>query len=165
VVTQIANSAKTTGTGTQEEVVNFEIKIALNAFNAQVRPGMSCNADIEVETKDNVLTIPIQSVTARSREEPGAGTPEAGGEVIVGKVAKKKQAKPREVVFLVDRSKSIVAMREVKIGISDNEFIEIVSGLKPGDEVVSGPYRAISSELQDQSHVRFEPRPTGGKKD
>jgi len=165
VVTQIANSAKTTGTGTQEEVVNFEIKIALNAFNAQVRPGMSCNADIEVETKDGVLTIPIQSVTARSREEPGAGTPEAGGEVIVGKVAKKKQAKPREVVFLVDRSKSIVAMREVKIGISDNEFIEIVSGLKPGDEVVSGPYRAISSELQDQSHVRFEPRPTGGKKD
>ena len=72
VVTQIANSAKTTAAGTQEEVVNFAIKIALNDFNAQVRPGMSCNADIEVETKNNVLAVPIQSVTARSEEEPGA---------------------------------------------------------------------------------------------
>ena len=72
MVTQIANSAKTTAAGTQEEVVNFAIKIALNDFNAQVRPGMSCNADIEVETKNNVLAVPIQSVTARSEEEPAA---------------------------------------------------------------------------------------------
>jgi HlyD family secretion protein len=162
VVTQIANSAKTTGLGTQEEVVNFAIKIALNDFNAQVRPGMSCNADIEVETKDNVLSIPIQSVTARSEEAPTAlESPAAGGEVLAGKTVKKKQAKPKEVVFLVD--KGTVAMKEVKIGISDNEFIEVTSGLKEGDEVVSGPYRAISSELQDKSKVKPEVKPKDGK--
>lgn len=163
VVTQIANSAKTTAAGTQEEVVNFAIKIALNEFNAQVRPGMSCNADIEVETKNNVLAIPIQSVTARSEEEPGAmETPDSSRELIVGKTSKKKQAKPKEVVFVVD--KNTVAMKEVKIGISDNEFIEVTSGLKEGEVVVSGPYRAISSELQDKSKVKLEAKPKDGKK-
>lgn len=157
VVTQIANSAKTTAAGTQEEVVNFAIKIALNDFNAQVRPGMSCNADIEVETKNNVLAIPIQSVTARSAEEPVADEPQANGGMGFGRTGKKKQSKPKEVVFVVD--KDTVAMKEVKIGISDNEFIEVISGLKAGDEVVSGPYRAISSELQDKGKVKLEPKP------
>jgi len=161
VVTQIANSAKTTAAGTQEEVVNFPIKIALNEFNAQVRPGMSCNADIEVETKNNVLTIPIQSVTARSAEAAPAEKPAAGGEMAFGKTSKKKQSKPKEVVFVLD--KKTVAMKEVKIGISDNEFIEVISGLKAGDEVVSGPYRAISSELQDKSKVVLEAKPQDGK--
>lgn len=161
-VTQIANSAKTTGMGTQEEVVNFAIKIALSDFNPQVRPGMSCNADIEVETKDNVLTVPIQSVTARSAAEAAVGaTPDSSRELIVGKTSKKKQSKPKEVVFLLD--KGTVAMKEVKIGISDNEYIEIVSGLKAGDEVVSGPYRAISSELQDKTKVRLESKGKPGK--
>jgi HlyD family secretion protein len=157
IVTQIANSAKTTAAGTQEEVVNFAIKIALNDFNAQVRPGMSCNADIEVETKDNVLSVPIQSVTARSEDDPSAiETPAAGGELTIGKASKKKLSKPKEVVFVVN--KDAVAMKEVKIGISDNEFIEVISGLKEGDEVVSGPYRAISSELQDNGKIKLEPK-------
>ena len=162
VVTQIANSAKTTAAGTQEEVVNFAIKIALNDFNPQVRPGMSCNADIEVETKDDVLAVPIQSVTARSEEEPGAMEPPASGrELLAGKTSKKKQSKPKEVVFVLD--KDTVSMKEVKIGISDNEFIEVTSGLKEGDEVVSSPYRAISSELQDKSKVKLEAKAKDGK--
>ena len=162
VVTEIANSAKTTAMGTQEEVVNFAIKIALSDFNPQVRPGMSCNADIEVETKDNVLTVPIQSVTARSAEEAMAmETPDSSRELIAGKTSKKKQSKPKEVVFLVE--KGTVAMKEVKIGISDNEYIEITSGLKDGDEVVSGPYRAISSELQDKSKVKAEVKAKAGE--
>ncbi|MCU0236507.1 MAG: efflux RND transporter periplasmic adaptor subunit [Acidobacteria bacterium] len=160
-VTQIANSAKTTGMGTQEEVVNFAIKIALSDFNPQVRPGMSCNADIEVETKDNVLAVPIQSVTARSEEAAAAATPDSSRELIVGKTSRKKQAKPKEVVFVLD--KGTVAMKEVKIGISDNEFIEVTSGLKEGEEVVSGPYRAISSELQDKSKVQTAPKGKAGK--
>jgi HlyD family secretion protein len=162
VVTQIANSAKTTAAGTQEEVVNFAIKIALNEFNAQVRPGMSCNADIEVETKDNVLAVPIQSVTARSEEKAGAmETPDSSRELIAGKTSKKKQSKPKEVVFVVDKGSA--AMKEVKIGISDNEYIEVTSGLKEGDEVVSGPYRVISSELQDKSKVQAEVKAKDGK--
>ncbi len=161
-VTEIANSAKTTAAGTQEEVVNFAIKIALNDFNPQVRPGMSCNADIEVETKNDVLAVPIQSVTARSEEEPeNLEPPDSGRGLLAGKTSKKKPAKPKEVVFVVN--KGTVAMKEVKIGISDNEFIEVTSGLKAGEEVVSGPYRAISSELQDESKVQPENKAKKGK--
>jgi HlyD family secretion protein len=162
VVTQIANSAKTTGAGTQAEVVNFAIKIALNDFNAQVRPGMSCNADIEVETKNGVLAVPIQSVTARSEEAPGAPEAAANNVVQAGKAVKKKQAKPKEVVFVLE--KDTVSMREVKIGISDNEFIEVSSGLKEGEEVVSGPYRAVSSELKDKAKVKPENKDKDAKK-
>ena len=88
-------------------------------------------------------------------------TPDSSRELIVGKTSKKKQAKPKEVVFVVD--KDTVAMKEVKIGISDNEYIEVASGLKEGDEVVSGPYRAISSELKDKAKIMLEPKAKDGK--
>ena len=66
IVSEIGNSANTTGLGTQEEVVNFEVKIKLIDPKNTLRPGMSCNADIETETIENVLSVPIQSVTTRS---------------------------------------------------------------------------------------------------
>lgn len=153
-VTQIANSAITRSAGTQEEVVNFAIKIALREFSDQIRPGMSCNADIEVETKNNVLSIPIQSVTARSEDESDKEDTGDNGAVVYGKSGKKKQTRPKEVVFVINQD--TVTMKEVKIGISDNEFIEIITGLNVGEEVVSGPYRAISSELEDKAKIRRE---------
>jgi len=162
IVTEIANSAKTTAAGTQEEVVNFAIKIALDDFDARVRPGMSCNADIEVETKDNVLAVPIQSVTARSDEEAEAQESTTRDGQDFGKARKKKQSKPKEVVFVVNDG--AVTMKAVKIGISDNEFIEVTSGLKEGEEVVSGPYRTIATELQDKSKVKPETKKKNGKK-
>lgn len=65
VVTQIGNSAKTSGLGTQDEVVNFEVKIELVNSTLEIRPGMSCDADIETETRENVFSVPIQSVLHR----------------------------------------------------------------------------------------------------
>ena len=65
-VTQIGNSAITTGLGTQDEVVNFEVKIKLLEIDESIRPGMSCDADIKTQTKTNVMSLPIQSVTART---------------------------------------------------------------------------------------------------
>jgi HlyD family secretion protein len=88
-------------------------------------------------------------------------TPDSSRELIAGKTSKKKQSKPKEVVFVVDKGSA--AMKEVKIGISDNEYIEVTSGLKEGDEVVSGPYRVISSELQDKSKVQAEVKAKDGK--
>jgi HlyD family secretion protein len=87
--------------------------------------------------------------------------PAAGGELTVGKASKKKQAKPKEVVFVAN--KDTVSMKEVKIGISDNEYIEVASGLKEGDEVVSGPYRAIANELKDKAKIMLQPKPKNGK--
>ena len=150
IVTEIGNSAKTKGLGTQEEVVNFEIKITLQELNDHIRPGMSCNADIETETKNDVLAVPIQSVTARS-ENPQPGDNQTQNENSGKLKGKKKNVRPKEVVFVVKGNKAV--MKEVKIGISDDTYIEITEGVKPGDEVVSGSYKAISKELKNDSKV------------
>lgn len=151
VVTQIGNSAKTKGFGTQEQVVNFEVKIKLLNPDEKLRPGMSCTADIQTETVTDVLAVPIQSVTIRSTtpEKPAEESEEA-----VERKSNGKTDKPKEIVFIVvdGKAKSV----EVTTGISDADYIEIKSGLKGGEDVVSGSYRAISRELQDGSKVRVE---------
>ncbi|MCU7494258.1 MAG: efflux RND transporter periplasmic adaptor subunit [Ignavibacteria bacterium] len=153
VVSQIGNSAKTTAEGTQQEVVNFEIKIRLVDKDNSIRPGMSCNADIETETKNNVLSVPIQSVTARGVKPPEEKKDGEEGVVQV-KNEKVKDKKPKEVVFVVENNKA--KMKEVKTGISDDNYIEIISGLDGKEKVVSGSYRAISRELAENSNVRLE---------
>ncbi len=150
VVKQIANSAKTRGLGTQEEVVNFDIKISLENFDKKTRPGMSCNADIETETKKNVLAVPIQSVTARSEKEEQEEDKKKD-ENFGTKRIKKKKSKPKEVVFVVENN--VAKMKEVKIGISDDTYLEIKKGLKQGETVVIGSYRAISKELKHDSKI------------
>jgi len=161
VVTQIGNSAQATGFGTQEQVVNFEVKIKLIDLDPNLRPGMSCNADIETETVSDVLSVPIQSVTARtdipelqdttkSEKNTGENGNEQGW----------KNAKPKEVVFLVENSKAKMVL--VETGISDDNYLEIKSGLNGGEEVVSGSYRAISRELNDGSIVRVEKKSGSG---
>lgn len=148
VVSQIGNSAKTTGLGTQEEVVNFEVKIKLLDLDDKIRPGMSCDAEIETETKQNVLAVPIQSVTARLKEKTN---PSQNDEDNPNNSKNGKKNKPKEVVFVVDNGKA--KMVEVKTGISDDNYIEIIEGLKGDEEVISGPYRAISRELEDGKKI------------
>jgi len=79
VITEIGNSAQQVGFGTQEQVVNFEVKIRLIDMDDNLRPGMSCNADIETETVFNVISVPIQSVTARE-DVGGSGENQHNGE-------------------------------------------------------------------------------------
>src|SRR6185369_1759920 len=66
VVQQIANTGKTTGTGTQEEVTNFEVKIRLDDHNMRLRPGLSCTAEIQTNMVSDVVAVPMQSVTIRT---------------------------------------------------------------------------------------------------
>jgi len=151
IVTQIGNSAITSGLGTQDEVVNFEVKILLLDKNERIRPGMSCDADIETETKLDVISVPIQCVTART---PNVNKAEAGGEGEDEETPKPrngKSKKPMEVVFIADGNKA--KMIEVETGISDDNYIEIINGLEGSESVVSGPYRAISKELEDSSTI------------
>lgn len=151
IVTQIGNSAQTSGLGTQEQVVNFEVRIKLIDPDDGLRPGMSCNANIETETIANVLSIPIQSVTAR-----GGGMNMPQGDEEQAPVSEKKNgdSKPKEVVFLAENNKA--KMVEVKTGLSDDNFIEIKEGLEEGQTVVTGSYKAISRELSDGSNLRVE---------
>jgi HlyD family secretion protein len=160
VVTQIGNSAVTKGLGTQDEVVNFEVKILILNPGDNIRPGMSCDADIETEKKQNVLTVPIQSVTARV-EKNTTGTMQGSGDQsdAAPNVKKEKNNKPKEVVFISKDNKA--KMIEVKTGISDDTFIEIINGLKGDEEIVSGPYRAISKELEDGSKISVQSKRKG----
>ncbi len=154
-VTEIGNSAISEGLGTQEQVVNFDVKIKLFNPDDQLRPGMSCNADIQTETKHNVVAVPIQSVTARNKSELTMDKDEENsGNVKAEKKAEFGPNKLQEIVFVVKDNKARTI--NVETGISDDNFIEVKSGLDTTQKVVSGSYRAISKELADGSNVRVE---------
>jgi len=160
LVSEIGNSANTSGLGTQEEVVNFEVKIKLIDPKNTLRPGMSCTADIETETIGNILSVPIQSVTTRSggpmNGEQITSEGEGNGDDFqqVKEVKKEKINKPKEIVFLIKNGKA--KMVEVETGLSDDNYISVLKGLEGGEEVVSGSYKAISRELNDGLQVRVE---------
>lgn len=151
IVSEIGNSAISTGLGTQDQVVNFNVKLKLLDIDKKLRPGMSCNADIETETIKDVISVPIQSVTARSSDTAKKEDEEEKNP------APKKNGngnKPKEIVFIVKdgKAKSVV----VETGISDDNYIYIKSGLSGGEQVVTGSYKAISRDLNDGSTVRVE---------
>ena len=159
VVSQIGNSAQSSGFGTQEQVVNFEVKIKLIDIDPKLRPGMSCNSDIETETVFDVISVPIQSVTVRTDlPEESSDSTETGNKNNNGHNNDNgnngKRNEPQEVVFLVENGESKIM--QVKAGISDDNYLEIKDGLEGGEEVVSGSYRVISRELEDGSKVRVE---------
>ncbi|MDL1893189.1 efflux RND transporter periplasmic adaptor subunit [Sphingobacteriales bacterium CHB3] len=169
IVYEIANTAKSKGLGTQEEVTNFEVKMRVISQGITLRPGMSMTADIETETKQNVLAVPIQSVTTRMPKMEGKEQPEDGqsGEFVAasnGGNGKKAENKPKEVVFVVEEN--VVKAMPVKRGISNDAYVEISEGVKEDMQVVSGSYKAINRELEDGSKVKIEePKKSGQRRD
>ncbi len=171
-VQQIANTGKTTGAGTQEEVTNFEVKIRIEDRDVALRPSLSCTADIETNMVKDVVAVPMQSVTIRtgdsnlSPEEIEKGKQKAAArdkgdnsaEVTSDRLEKQAQKEEREklakVVFLKNGNKA--HMVKVTTGIADDSYMEIKSGIKPGDEVISGSYSAISRKLKDGAKVVIE---------
>ncbi len=132
---------------------------------------MSTTADIETDTVKNVIAVPIQSVTVRStdsklspeeREKQTAQSvakdDDNKAEVSNQTLEKQKEREQREklqrVVFI--KTGDTVRMQRVETGIADTNFIEIKSGIKPGDEVISGSYTAISRKLKDGAKVMIE---------
>ncbi len=141
-VLEIAHSPIEKALGTQDEVVNFQVKIRLHSRDERLRPGMTCMADIRTARRDRALAAPIQAVTVRYDTD----TVEAS--------RTNRKTKPPQVTFLVVGDR--VQQRIVQTGISDRDFIEITSGLSVGDVVVSGPYSAITRELRDGSRIRIK---------
>ena len=174
IVTEIANSANTTGV-TAEQVTNFTVKIRIlqesyqdllvsNNNIAPFRPGMSATVDIQTKKVNNVMTVPIQSVTTRSdstefkeKNKAKGGEDEDGGIVVKNENDKTNSdtelIKIEECVFVYNTTEGKVKMVKVKTGIQDNSFIQIVSGVKDGDEIISAPYSAIAKELKDGDSV------------
>ena len=162
-VTQIANTATSTGLGTQEEITNFEVRILIHQPDTVVfRPGMSMTADIQTESRYNVLAVPIQSVTVRMPKMEGP--PPEQEEVGEGEARMESRAQgdegdkvePQEVIFVVKDGKAVSV--PVKRGISDDTHIELTEGAEEGMQVVSGPYRAINRELENDIAVKVETR-------
>lgn len=172
VVWEIASTARTLGQNTQEEVTNFVVKIRITDQDGVLRPGMSANADIETKTVTDVIAVPIQAVTVRTRE--GAKTidqlakdrdkeaKDSQGEGAAAAINQKQQ-RDREltdrkalqrVVFL--RNGATVKIVNVETGIADTTHMEITSGLKKDDEVVTGPFSIVTRVLKDGDKVRLE---------
>ncbi|MEN3038988.1 MAG: efflux RND transporter periplasmic adaptor subunit [Candidatus Kryptonium sp.] len=157
VVYEISNAAKTRGLGTQEEVVNFEVKIRILDKDISLRPGMSVTADIETEKKYNVIAVPIQAVTVRSlKKNNPANNPSS--EADEKKIDKEDMV---EVVFVVQNGTA--KMVPVKRGISGEMYVEILEGLKGGEEIVVGSFKAINRELEDGVKVRIQKEKTKTK--
>ncbi len=157
VVVEIGHSAKSNALGTQDQVTNFSVKIRLLEPEPRLRPGMSCNAEIETETRINVLSVPIQAVTVRDpRLELKV---EEKNERQIQKVDENanksnKVERPQSVVFL--KNDNNAKMVKVETGISDNGFIEIMEGLKEDDEIISGSFQAVSKLLKDGALIKID---------
>lgn len=158
-VKRIASTATVKNEGTQQEVTNFEVRVRVEDHEVPLRPGMSASVDIETQTVHHVVAVPIQSVTVRSRE--GGKTAEQlkqDHEKQTGlnssELEKQARKELQRVVFLKEGDK--VNLAPVQTGTADNNFIEIRSGVKEGDEVVSGSYTAISKDLKDQCKIKIE---------
>jgi HlyD family secretion protein len=158
-VKRIASTATVKNEGTQQEVTNFEVRIQVINPPVQLRPGMSVSVDIETQTVHHVVAVPIQSVTVRSRES--GKTPEKLKQerekrtgVNSSELERQTRKELQRVVFL--KEQDTVRLVPVQTGIADNNFIEIRSGVKAGDEVVSGSYTAISKDLTERSKIKIE---------
>lgn len=173
VVTKIASSTKsTTGIATTNDVTNYEVRIRLDKSSYldlagktfPFRPGMNASADIKTKRVDNVLAVPITAVNARvkgsdksmeeRKNEEKANRDEADETLNASYNANDEL---EEVVFVL-QADGTVKKAVVKSGIQDINYIEVMSGLKAGDEVVIGPYNAISKKLKSGMKVKVVPK-------
>lgn len=150
IVREISNSAISKAAGTQEEVTNFSVKIRIFNHERLLKPGMSATADIESQRIKNALVVPIQSVTIRGTSELSAVPKSEKNAVTI--VSPSKAIEGRQGVFVIKSDRAW--FRPVKTGTTDNTHIIITEGIKKGEEVVSGSYTAITSDLKDGCVVK-----------
>jgi len=172
-VTEIANSASNIQTATvqlnSDQVTNFIVKIRIDANSYQnlkkdgsrypFRPGMSASVDIYTSAVEDALSIPIQAVTIREKEEAEDKDEDELDEEDM-----------RTVVFVMQADTA--HMVEVQTGIQDDEYIVIAAGLETDDQVVTGPYQIVSKKIEQGKQLTIkgdddkkEKKRSWGKKD
>ena len=160
-VTEIGNSPIVSGASATQQGVDFKVVITILDTIPKVRPGLSADAEITVAEAKGTPAIPIQSLTARRKRDlkgykaaadsTNADTTKTGtGETEV------------EGVFVVKDGKAL--FRPVKVGISSQKYFQVVSGLEPGEKVVSGNFKAIR-ELKDGQRVKITGKVEKGAKE
>jgi len=148
VVYEIGSSANATGAGTTQQKTEFEVKIAITDPPKTLRPGMTASADIITNTNDHALSVPLQSVAVRTVDQL----------TVKGEHPKDAEAKYKadhdgfvEIVFCIENGHAVA--KQVKTGIQSQDLIEITDGLREGDTIVTGSYRAISKDLENGAAV------------
>ncbi len=168
IVTEIANSSNSSGISV-DQVTNFVVKVRMlrESYSFLVndknpipfRPGMSASVDIQTRRVSRVTTVPIQAVTTRNQDslvnpngddfnQPEVKVENENEE----KERKKPEEKIKEYVFI--NANNEAKQVEVKTGIQDNDYIEIISGIDKGQEVICGPYSAVSKTLKDKRKIK-----------
>ncbi len=163
IVTEIAHSANTIGISA-DQVTNFVVKVRILQdsyadMNNPFRRGMSATVEIITDRAFDAVSVPIQAVTTRSdsafkeRKKKEEGEETDGGLIVTEDKKSKKEeaAKVQECVFVYENGKAKLV--KVKVGIQDDNYIQILEGLKDGDEVISGPYSMVSRIIRDGSRV------------
>jgi len=144
-VSEIATSAIAAQNGQTNQKTEFEVKIAITSDVSKLRPGMTTSANIVTDTRENALSVPIQSVTVRT----------------VAQLQEKKAFKDKEYtaaddgfveIVFVETNGEVIA-HQVTTGIQSNDLIEVIDGIKLDDVVVSGSYRSISRDLSNGESV------------
>ncbi len=161
VVTSIANTANDKASA--DAVTEFEVRIRILNSSYQdlvkegnrfpFRPGMTASVDIITQRKDNILSVPLASVTTREEKQDPQNEGGSSGLTI--------QEDTREVVFVLEDGQA--KLREVSTGISDFDNIEILEGLEEGETVVSGPFLIVSKRLKDGDMVSVKSEGASGR--
>jgi len=155
-VTEIGNTGQISGYGTQEQVTNFLVKVLLLDEVKGIKPGMSASVDITTDSRKGVLNVPIASVVLRTEKEDTLKTKK--GEKSSSKpdslkaTDEKKKKKEKEGVFIVEKDQA--KFEPVKTGISDQQNIEIASGIKENDQIITGSYKILRN-LKDGDKVKI----------
>jgi len=174
-VTEIGNSPiQTTGTGTTRTATNFKVTVTIDGQVPEVRPGFTCTAEITTATKAKAVSVPIQSMTVRellydaqgnviheSRPPkprfrfgaPAAATTPAAASAELQPGQKREE---KEGVFIMKDGKA--AFVEVKTGISGERYLEVLTGLKEGDQVITGPFESVRG-MYEGDLVKTAPKP------
>ncbi len=174
-IAHTANNLVSSATGsvnlTTDQVTNFIVTIDIDPASYKdlqkpgkpypFRPGMSASVEIFTNTVENVVAVPIQAVGTRDKKEKKKRATEEKPEEEKDNSASNFDDL-LEVVFVFTKGDT-VDMRTVKTGIQDNDYIQILSGIKDGEEVVVGPYVAVSRKLEQGSKVQIE-KPDDKKK-
>ncbi|HLK62290.1 MAG TPA: efflux RND transporter periplasmic adaptor subunit [Bryobacteraceae bacterium] len=169
-VTEIGNTAILRSTGvaanqsaiSSQEAKDFKVVVAMDNPPDEIRPGLSCTAKITTATRQNALTIPIQALTVRQKgdlEAKPAGTSAASTQAPAKLDPAAEKAKKEEItgVFVVNGDKAV--FQKVETGITGATDIEVTSGLKDGDQIITGTYQVIRT-IKNETTVKVDNKTT-----
>jgi len=161
-VSSVQLNNTTSVTVSTDQVTNYTVHILLlpgsyatlraqaGAGKFPFKPGMTAGVDIQTHRENNILAVPINAVTTRDWPDSLKKKKDLSGSLGASDI--------RQVVFVYDPATQKVKLRDVTTGIQDNEYIQVLSGLKKGEVVVSAPYGTITRELENDKRVRVVPR-------